>query len=347
MFTDVSGFTSLSERLDPEEVHALMDRAFEVILAAVHGYEGTINQFLGDGVMALFGAPIAHEDHAGRALRAALAIQEKLAPIRADVQQRYGRDFLMRIGINTGLVVVGAIGRDLRMDYTALGDTVNLASRLLNVAQPGQIVASRHTKELCEGFFVFEDLGDFQVKGKTEPQRAYAVKGELGGRTRLEVSKERGLTPLIGRAVERERLAEVFRKAAGGRGGVVVLAGEPGVGKSAPPLRILTAAAWTAAGTWSSKRPARPSVAPWRIVRWSSCTGDTSISRRVSRRRTSGEELPRGSSRSASRARSLRSCFTTSWASRCRRSSSCACRAPSSAAARTRSWPPSSSVRAR
>ncbi len=232
MFTDVSGFTAMSERLDPEEVHAIMDRAFEVILAVVHGYEGTINQFLGDGVMALFGAPIAHEDHAGRALRAALAIQEKLEPLRADVERTHGRDFRMRIGINTGPVVVGAIGRDLRMDYTALGDTVNLASRLLNVAQPGQIVASRHTKGLCEGFFVFEDLGDFQVKGKSEPQRAYAVKSEIGGRTRLEVSKERGLTPLIGRAVERERLAGSFRKATGGLGGMVVIAGDPGVGKS-------------------------------------------------------------------------------------------------------------------
>jgi class 3 adenylate cyclase len=140
MFTDVSGFTAMSERLDPEEVHAIMDRAFEVILAAVHGYAGTINQFLGDGVMALFGAPIAHEDHAGRALRAALAIQEKLEPLRADIQRTQGRDFRMRIGINTGTVVVGAIGRDLRMDYTVLGDTVNLASRLLNIAQPGQIV---------------------------------------------------------------------------------------------------------------------------------------------------------------------------------------------------------------
>ena len=238
MFTDVSGFTAMSERLDPEEVHALMDRAFEVILAAVHGYEGTINQFLGDGVMALFGAPIAHEDHAGRALRAALAIQEKLAPLRADVQRMHGRDFLMRIGINTGPVVVGAIGRDLRMEYTALGDTVNLASRLLNVAQPGQIVASRHTKELCEGFFVFEDLGDFQVKGKTEPQRAYAVKSELGGRTRLEVSKERGLTPLIGRAAERERLADVVpkgrrRSRRGGRH-----RRRPGRGQVAPALRV-------------------------------------------------------------------------------------------------------------
>ena len=232
MFTDVSGFTSMSERLDPEEVHSIMDRAFEVILAAVHGYEGTINQFLGDGVMALFGAPIAHEDHAGRALRAALAVQEGLAPLRADVQRTHGRDFRMRIGINTGPVVVGAIGRDLRMDYTAIGDTVNLAARILNVAQPGQIAMSRRTKELCEGFFVFDDLGDFQVKGKTEPVHVYAVQSEIGGRTRLEVSRERGLTPLIGRGSERQRLAETFQRASGGAGGVVVISGDPGVGKS-------------------------------------------------------------------------------------------------------------------
>jgi class 3 adenylate cyclase/tetratricopeptide (TPR) repeat protein len=232
MFTDVSGFTAMSERLDPEEVHSLMDRAFEVILAAVHGYEGTVNQFLGDGVMALFGAPIAHEDHAGRALRAALAIQEGIGPLRADVHRLHGLDFRMRIGINTGPVVVGAIGRDLRMDYTAVGDTVNLAARLLNVAQPGQIVASRHSKELCEGFFVFDDLGDFQVKGKTDPVRAYAVTQEIGGRTRLEVSRERGLTPLIGRAAERQRLAEAFRKASDGLGRVVVIEGDAGVGKS-------------------------------------------------------------------------------------------------------------------
>jgi class 3 adenylate cyclase/tetratricopeptide (TPR) repeat protein len=232
VFTDVSGFTALSERLDPEEVHAIMDRAFGVIMAAVHGYEGTINQFLGDGVMALFGAPIAHEDHAGRALRAALTIQAELEPLRADVQRAHGRDFAMRIGVNTGPVVVGAIGRDLRMDYTAVGDTVNVAARLLNVAAPGQIAVSRRTKESCEGFFVFEDLGDFQVKGKTEPIRAYAVTQEVRGRTRLEVSKERGLTALVGRRAERERLAAAFSEARGGRGQVAAVAGEPGVGKS-------------------------------------------------------------------------------------------------------------------
>ena len=196
LFTDVSGFTAMSERLDPEDVHAIMDQAFEVILEAVHRYEGTINQFLGDGVMALFGAPIAHEDHAQRALGAALAIQEGLDPLRADVRRAHGVEFRVRIGINTGLVVVGAIGRDLRMDYTAVGDTTNLAARMLNLAQPGQIVTTAQTHRLTDGFFLLADLGEFSVKGKSEPVRAYAVTGEIRGRTRLEVSRVRGLTPL-------------------------------------------------------------------------------------------------------------------------------------------------------
>jgi len=218
MFSDVSGFTAMSERLDPEDVHAIMDRAFEVILGAVHRYEGTVNQFLGDGVMALFGAPIAHEDHAHRALSAALAIQQELAPLADDVRRIHGVEFRMRMGINTGLVVVGAIGKDLRMDYTAVGDTTNLAARLLGIAKPGQIVVSRRTQHLREGFFVFEDLGDFQVKGKTEPVRAYAVSSEISGRTRLEVSKERGLTPLVGRDHELKSLAAIHRRAADGAG---------------------------------------------------------------------------------------------------------------------------------
>jgi class 3 adenylate cyclase len=153
LFTDVSGFTSMSSSLDPEEVHEIMDRCFEVVLGAVHRYVGTINQFLGDGVMALFGAPIAHEDHPHRALRAGLAIQRDLLPLREDVRRAHGVDFRVRIGVNTGLVVVGAIGKDLRMDYTAVGDTTNLAARLLNIAQPGQIALSRPTHRLTEGYF--------------------------------------------------------------------------------------------------------------------------------------------------------------------------------------------------
>ena len=232
MFSDVSGFTAMSEKLDPEDVHAIMDRAFEVILEAVHRYEGTVNQFLGDGVMALFGAPIAHEDHAQRALSTALAIQAGLKPLAEDVKRTHGLDFQMRMGINTGPVVVGAIGRDLRMDYTAVGDTTNLAARLLAIAKPGQIVASRRTQNLRDRFFVFEDLGDFQVKGKTEPVRAFAVNGELSGRTRLEVSKERGLTPLAGRDRELRCLAEIHRRAIDGQGAIALLMGDPGVGKS-------------------------------------------------------------------------------------------------------------------
>jgi len=232
MFSDVSGFTAMSEKLDPEDVHAIMDRAFDVILSAVHRYEGTVNQFLGDGVMALFGAPIAHEDHAQRALSAALAIQEGLKPLAEDVKRAHGVEFQMRMGINTGPVVVGAIGHDLRMDYTAVGDTTNLASRLLAIANPGQIVASRRTQHLRDRVFSFEDLGDFQVKGKSEPVRAYAVTGELRGRTRLEISKDRGLTPLVGRARELEVLTAAWRRASAGQGATVLLSGEPGVGKS-------------------------------------------------------------------------------------------------------------------
>src|SRR5438309_5919786 len=154
MFSDVSGFTAMSEKLDPEDVHGIMDRAFEVILDAVHRYEGTVNQFLGDGVMALFGAPIAHEDHAQRALSAALAIQANLQPVAEEIRRTRGIEFRMRMGINTGPVVVGAIGRDLRMDYTAVGDTTNLASRLLALAQPGQIVVSWRTQHLRSRSFL-------------------------------------------------------------------------------------------------------------------------------------------------------------------------------------------------
>src|SRR5438093_11278958 len=232
MFSDVSGFTAMSETLDPEDVHAIMDRAFEVILGAVHRYEGTVNQFLGDVGMALFGAPIAHEDHSQRALSAALAIQNGLKPLAEDVKRTHGIEFRMRMGINTGPVVVGAIGRDLRMDYTAVGDTTNLAARMLSLARSGQIVVSRYTQHLRAGFFVFEDLGEFELKGKTHPVRAFALKGEVRGQTRLEVSKARGLTPLVGRAAELARLNAAQRRSAEGGGLVLLLVGEPGQGKS-------------------------------------------------------------------------------------------------------------------
>jgi class 3 adenylate cyclase/tetratricopeptide (TPR) repeat protein len=232
MFVDVCGFTTISEKLDAEDVHGIMDRAFDVMMEAVHRYEGTINQFLGDGIMALFGAPIAHEDHPNRALGAALGIRNGLKPLQEDVRRTHGVEFRVRMGINTGTVVVGAIGRDLRMDYTAVGDTTNLTARLMSLAQPGQIVVSRQTQHLCERFFRWEDLGEFQVKGKSQPVRAYALLDEIRGQTRLEVSKERGLTPLVGREREIATLVGVYRRAVEGNGGVALVSGEPGVGKS-------------------------------------------------------------------------------------------------------------------
>src|SRR5262249_40471594 len=163
-------------------------------------------------------APIAHEDHAHRAIRAALAIQDDLSSTKREVRHRHGVKFRVRMGINTGLVVVGAIGKDLRMDYTAVGDTTNLAARLLNIAGPGETAISRQTYRLTEGFFQVKDLGEFTVKGKAEPVHAYAVRSEIRGRTRLEVSRERGLTPLGGREVEIARLMEAYRQAASGAG---------------------------------------------------------------------------------------------------------------------------------
>jgi len=182
LFTDVCGFTGMSERLDPEDVRALIDRAFDVILDAVHRHGGTINQFLGDGVMALFGASTAHDDDPYRAVRAALAIQEGLDSLRAEVQHAHGVDFRIRIGIHTGPVVVGVIGKDLRTDYTAGGNTTGVAARLLNFARPGQIVISAATRYATEGAFVFGDLGGAGVDGRADPVRAYTVTREIGVR---------------------------------------------------------------------------------------------------------------------------------------------------------------------
>ena len=232
LFADVSGFTSISEQLDPEEVHYLMNRAFELMLGEVHRYEGTLNQFLGDGVMALFGAPIAHEDHAQRAVHAALGMQRVLQGYGAELQRTRGITFRVRMGLNTGLVVVGSIGDNLRMDYTAVGDTTNLASRMVNLAEPGQVVIAEDTHRVVSGYFVTRPLGARAIKGKAEPVNAYEVVRARGLRTRLEVGAERGLTPFVGRESELSLLQERWAEARAGRGQVVCLMGEAGIGKS-------------------------------------------------------------------------------------------------------------------
>ena len=209
-----------------------MNRAFELMLGEVHRYEGTINQFLGDGVMALFGAPIAHEDHAQRAVHAALGMQRVLQGYGAELQRTQGIAFRVRLGLNTGLVVVASIGDNLRMDYTAVGDTTNLAARMLNLAEPGQIVLAEDTYRVVSGYFVTQPLGAQTIKGKAAPVSAYEVIRARGPRTRLEVGAERGLTPFVGREHELTLLQERWAEAKAGRGQVILLMGEAGIGKS-------------------------------------------------------------------------------------------------------------------
>ncbi len=232
LFADISGFTSLSEQVDPEDVHALMRRIFELMLAEVHRYEGTVNQFLGDGIMALFGAPIAHEDHAHRALRAALGIRKVLDEYQSELQQKRGVRFQMRQGLNTGLVVVGSIGSDLRMDYTAVGDTTNVAARLQQTADPGRIVIAEATHRLIEGYFHTRSLGALTLKGKAEAVEAWEVISARAARTRLDVEAERGLTQFVSRERELRILMDAFEQAKAGEGQVVFITGEPGIGKS-------------------------------------------------------------------------------------------------------------------
>jgi class 3 adenylate cyclase/tetratricopeptide (TPR) repeat protein len=232
LFADVANFTTISEKLDPEEIHGIMDGCFKILMDEIHRYEGTINQFTGDGVMALFGAPLAHEDHAVRACHASLSIQHALTDYGEKLKKTCGIDFKMRIGLNSGPVVVGAIGDDLRMDYTAIGDTINLASRMQSSAQPGSILVSGHTQRLAKDFFTFSSLGLLQVKGKEEPQDAYELIEASAVRTRLEASAVSGLTRFVGRTKEMETLHDALDKARSGQGQVVGIVGEAGVGKS-------------------------------------------------------------------------------------------------------------------
>jgi class 3 adenylate cyclase len=232
LFVDVSGFTSLSERLDPEDMHRMMTRAFELMLEEVHRYEGTVNQFLGDGIMALFGAPIAHEDHAVRALHAALGIRAAMGAYAEELQRHHGIAFEVRQGTNTGPVVVGSIGTDLRMDYTAVGDTTNVAARLVQSAERGRILLSEATHRLTAGYFHTRSLGELQVKGKAERIQAFELIAARSPRTRLDVSAERGLTPYVGRERELQTLLQCFDRARAGHGQVVFIVGEAGIGKS-------------------------------------------------------------------------------------------------------------------
>ena len=232
LFADVANSTAMFESLDPESVHDIMDGCFRILMGEIHRYEGTINQFTGDGVMALFGAPIAHEDHAQRACHASLTIQKTLEPYSESLKNRYGIDFKMRIGLNSGPVVVGSIGDDLRMDYTAQGDTANLASRMESNAQPGGVLVSNHIYSQAKEFFEFESVGEIHVKGKEKPIQAFLLIKPTEVETRIAASAAKGLTRFVGRKRHMEALKEAYGTIKSGEGQVVGIVGEAGVGKS-------------------------------------------------------------------------------------------------------------------
>jgi class 3 adenylate cyclase/tetratricopeptide (TPR) repeat protein len=232
LFADVVGFSTLSARCDPEAVHTIMDGCFELLTRDVHRYEGTINQFTGDGIMALFGAPITHEDHAIRALEAALAIQADLAEYGDTVRRRFGLPFQMRIGVNTGTVVVGRIGDNLRMDYTAQGDTTNFAARLQQMAPPGAIWVGDPSYRLARAAFEWRPVGPIMVKGRETPASTHELVGRRPLRSRFDVQAQRGLTRFVGRDLEFKQLLSCWTRAKQGQGQVVCVVGEAGLGKS-------------------------------------------------------------------------------------------------------------------
>ena len=217
---------------DPEEARQLLDPVLERMMAAVHRYEGTVNQVMGDGIMALFGAPLAHEDHAVRACYAALAMQDALRRYSDEVRRTHGVEVQIRVGLNSGEVVVRAIGNDLHMDYSAIGETTHLAARMEQLAPPGTIRLTAATLRLVEGFMRVNALGPVPVKGLTAPVEVFDLVGASTLRHRLQAAAARGLTRFVGRDPELAALGQALARAAAGHGQVVALVGEAGVGKS-------------------------------------------------------------------------------------------------------------------
>ena len=233
LFSDVVGSTALAETMDPEDWTVIVNQAFELMSAAVYRYEGTIAQLQGDAMLAFFGAPLAHEDDPERAVRAALDMITAIDEFTAELKAARSIDFRIRAGINSGLVLVGNVGSDLRYEYTALGDAVNTAARMQSSAEPGEVLITDRTARLITGTFDLEDKGEIEVKGKTEPVHAYRVIG-----LRAVPERRRGLasvglsSPLVGRTEELGQLQSLFEIAQAGRGRLAVIVGEPGLGKS-------------------------------------------------------------------------------------------------------------------
>src|SRR5437667_5482032 len=232
LFADVKGSMDLAEQVDPEAWHAIMDRFFQLLADGVHRFEGTVNQFTGDGIMALFGAPIAHEDHGQRACWAALHLQHELRRYADDVRLEHGLGFSVRMGLNSGEVVVGKIGDDLRMDYTALGQSVGLAQRMEQMADPGKALLTGHTARLVSGYFQLRDLGETRIKGLSDPLHVFELEGVGRMRTRLDASHARGFSRFDGRQSEMAALEAALEQAIAGNAQVIGVVADAGTGKS-------------------------------------------------------------------------------------------------------------------
>ncbi len=232
LFCDLRNSTAIAEKIGAESMHGLLSRFFELAMDEIHRYEGTVNQLLGDGFMALFGAPIAHEDHARRAVLAALDLQRTIREHDEELGGQHGVELAFRMGLNTGMVVVGSIGNDLRLDYTAIGDTTNLAARLEQIAEPGTVLVSENTSRLVQGYVRLEALTPVEVKGKTEPIPIYKVLGTLPRRSPIVSRSERTLSQFVGRERELATLEELFAQVESANGQVVGIVGEAGQGKS-------------------------------------------------------------------------------------------------------------------
>jgi class 3 adenylate cyclase len=250
LFADLKGSMELLADRDPEEARTLLDPVLERMMDAVHRYEGTVNQVMGDGIMALFGAPLAHEDHAVRACYAALDMQGSIRRYADEVWRTDGVTVKIRVGLNSGEVVVRAIGSDLRVDYTAVGQTTHLAARMEQLATPGTVLLTADTLRLAEGYVTAKPLGPVPVKGLEAPMEVYELTGAGPLRSRLHAAAARGLTRFVGRDGELEQLREALARAAAGHGQVVAIVGEPGVGKS----RLV----WEVTHSWKTRRSSRP-----------------------------------------------------------------------------------------
>ncbi|MGE0486678.1 MAG: AAA family ATPase [Gammaproteobacteria bacterium] len=232
LFADVKGSMELAGQLDPETWHGILDRFFAILAEGVHRFEGTVNQYTGDGIMALFGAPIAHEDHAQRACYAALHLRERLGEYADELRISPGVNFSFRLGMNSGEVVVGRIGDNLRMDYTAQGQTVGLAQRMEQLAPADGIALSEHTRRAVDGYFALRALGAVPIKGLDAPVGVHVLEAPGRYRSRLDTSRARGLSRFVGRDEEMEALDVALQRALDGTGRVAAVVGEAGVGKS-------------------------------------------------------------------------------------------------------------------